>query len=107
MIRLLLPKCRSVNFKLIYEEKTGKLLGGQAVGKHGIDKRIAELSVAITGNLTAFDLPALEIPYSPPYSSTRDVLNIAGYVAIRELTNKSKIVKASAIPAEDRKTHFS
>ncbi|MBU9790154.1 FAD-dependent oxidoreductase [Lentilactobacillus sp. G22-6] len=100
------PNADRVNFKLIYEEKTGKLLGGQAVGKHGIDKRIAELSVAITGNLTAFDLPALEIPYSPPYSSTRDVLNIAGYVAIRELTNRSKTVKVSAISAEDRQNAF-
>ncbi|EHO48909.1 FAD-dependent oxidoreductase [Lentilactobacillus kisonensis] len=100
------PNADRVNFKLIYEEKTGKILGGQAVGTSGIDKRIAELSVAITGNLTAFDLPALEIPYSPPYSSTRDVLNIAGYVAIRELTNKTKTTKLTAIPAQDRQTAF-
>ncbi|GHP14492.1 CoA-disulfide reductase [Lentilactobacillus fungorum] len=100
------PNADRVNFKLIYEEKTGKILGGQAVGRSGIDKRIAELSVAITGNLSAFDLPSLEIPYSPPYSSTRDVLNIAGYVAIRELTNTTKTIKAADISAADRQTAF-
>ncbi len=98
------PNADRVNFKLIYEDKTGKILGGQAVGRNGIDKRIAELSVAITGNLTAFDLPSLEIPYSPPYSSTRDVLNIAGYVAINQLTNKSATIKVDDISADDLKT---
>lgn len=95
------PNADRVNFKLIYEDKTGKILGGQAVGRNGIDKRIAELSVAITGNLTAFDLPSLEIPYSPPYSSTRDVLNIAGYVAINQLTNTTATIKAEAISPDD------
>lgn len=95
------PNADRVNFKLIYEDKTGKILGGQAVGRNGIDKRIAELSVAITGNLSAFDLPSLEIPYSPPYSSTRDVLNIAGYVAINQMTNKSATIKLADIPKED------
>lgn len=97
------PNADRVNFKLIYEDQTGKILGGQAVGRNGIDKRIAELSVAITGNLTAFDLPSLEIPYSPPYSSTRDVLNIAGYVAINQLTNQSATIKINDIPDDDLK----
>ncbi len=98
------PNADRVNFKLIYEDKTGKILGGQAVGRNGIDKRISQLSVAITGNLTVFDLPALEIPYSPPYSSTRDVLNIAGYVAINQLTHQTDTINASDIPAEDLQT---
>ena len=95
------PDADRVNFKLIFEDGTGKILGGQAVGKHGIDKRISQLSVAITGNLSVFDLPALEIPYSPPYSSTRDILNIAGYVAINQLTNKFNSIKLTDIPVED------
>ncbi|BDP78113.1 hypothetical protein EfmAA242_23410 [Enterococcus faecium] len=46
-----------------------ELPGGQAFGEKGVDKRMGELSVAITGNLTVFDLPDLELPYSPPYST--------------------------------------
>ncbi|MCH4163967.1 MAG: FAD-dependent oxidoreductase [Lentilactobacillus diolivorans] len=95
------PNADRVNLKLIYENKTGKILGGQAVGRNGIDKRIGQLSAAITGNLTAFDLPQLEIPYSPPYSATRDVLNIAGYIAINQQTNQYETVNVSDIPADD------
>lgn len=100
------PNADRVNFKLLYQDKTGKILGGQAVGKTGIDKRISQLSVAITGNLNVADLPALEIPYSPPYSSTRDVLNIAGYVAINQLTHRSATIKLANIPEADFKTAF-
>ncbi|WP_283680029.1 FAD-dependent oxidoreductase [Lentilactobacillus sp. Marseille-Q4993] len=92
------PGADRVNFKLLYEDKTGKILGGEAIGTQGVDKRISQLSVAITGNLSVFDLPALEIPYSPPYSSTRDVLNIAGYVAMHSLTDGVETIKESDIP---------
>ncbi|WP_268912491.1 FAD-dependent oxidoreductase [Lentilactobacillus sp. SPB1-3] len=95
------PDADRVNLKLIFENGTGKILGGQAVGRHGVDKRISQLSVAITGNLSVYDLPALEIPYSPPYSSTRDILNIAGYVAINQLSDRLKTIKLSDIPMED------
>lgn len=100
------PNADRVNFKLLYQDKTGKILGGQAVGRNGIDKRISQLSVAITGNLTVADLPSLEIPYSPPYSSTRDVLNIAGYVAINQLTNRTATIKLTDIPEADFKSAF-
>ncbi len=62
---------------------------------------MGELSVAITGNLTVFDLPDLELPYSPPYSTTRDPLNIAGYVAINQLTNVIDTIKVEDISEED------
>ncbi|MFC6171543.1 FAD-dependent oxidoreductase [Loigolactobacillus jiayinensis] len=95
------PGAKRLNLKLIFEEKTGKLLGGQAVGERGVDKRIGELSAAITGKLTVFDLPDLELPYSPPYSTTRDPLNTAGYVAINQLNKTAKTIKAAAIPQTD------
>lgn len=100
------PNADRVNFKLLYQDKTGKILGGQAVGRNGIDKRISQLSVAITGNLNVADLPSLEIPYSPPYSSTRDVLNIAGYVAINQLTNRTATIKLADIPQDDLNNAF-
>ncbi len=100
------PNATRVNFKLIYDTKSGKILGGQAVGENGIDKRIYQLSVAISGHLTVYDLPQLEIPYSPPYSSTRDVLNIAGYVAINQLQNQIKTIDANDIPKAELENGF-
>lgn len=100
------PDAKRLNLKIIFEEKTGKILGGQAVGERGVDKRIGELSVAITGKLTVHDLPALELPYSPPYSTTRDPLNTAGYVAINQLNKTAETIKATEIPAEDLKQAF-
>lgn len=100
------PGATRLNLKIIFEEETGKILGGQAVGEKGVDKRIGELSAAITGKLTVFDLPDLELPYSPPYSTTRDPLNTAGYVAINQLNSTVETIKATAIPAEDLKNAF-
>lgn len=100
------PGATRLNLKIIFDATSGKILGGQAVGEQGVDKRMGELSVAITGNLTVFDLPDLELPYSPPYSTTRDPLNIAGYVAINQMTNVVESVKAADIPAEDLANAF-
>lgn len=100
------PEAKRLNLKIIFDATSGKILGGQAVGEKGVDKRMGELSVAITGNLTVFDLPDLELPYSPPYSTTRDPLNIAGYVAINQMTNVVETIKAADIPAEDLATAF-
>ncbi|WP_137598055.1 FAD-dependent oxidoreductase [Paucilactobacillus kaifaensis] len=100
------PSASRLNLKIIFEENTGKILGGQAVGENGVDKRIGELSVAITGNLTIFDLPDLELPYSPPYSTTRDPLNTAGYVAINQISNTANTIKLTEIPENDLTTAF-
>lgn len=100
------PEATRLNLKLIFDADSGRILGGQAFGEKGVDKRMGELSVAITGNLTVFDLPDLELPYSPPYSTTRDPLNIAGYVAINQMTNIVETIKASDIPENDLKEAF-
>ncbi|APT18584.1 CoA-disulfide reductase [Amylolactobacillus amylotrophicus DSM 20534] len=94
------PGATRVNLKLIFDADTGKILGGQAYGEKGIDKRMGELSTAIYGHLTVYDLPALELPYSPPYSTTRDPLNTAGYVAINQLKSTVATVKIAEIPEE-------
>ncbi|MEH6451856.1 MAG: rhodanese-like domain-containing protein, partial [Psychromonas sp.] len=60
---------------------TGLILGAQAVGKDGIDKRIDVLSVAQRAGLTVYDLQDLELCYAPPFGSARDVVNQAGLVA--------------------------
>jgi CoA-disulfide reductase len=75
------PGAFPIALKLLFDRKTGKIFGAQAVGYNGVDKRIDVLATAIKGGLTVFDLPDLELAYAPPYSSAKDPVNIAGYVA--------------------------
>jgi len=75
------PGAFPMTLKLIFDQADGKILGAQAVGFAGVDKRIDVLAAAIKGKLTVFDLPDLEVCYAPPYSSAKDPVNMAGYVA--------------------------
>src|SRR5690606_14878919 len=75
------PNAAPLALKLIFDPKTGRIFGAQAVGEEGVDKRIDVIATAIKGGLTVRDLPDLELAYAPPYSSAKDPVNIAGYVA--------------------------
>lgn len=75
------PGAFPMSLKLLFSPGEGKILGAQAVGFDGVDKRIDVIATAIKGNLTVFDLPDVELCYAPPYSSAKDPVNIAGYVA--------------------------
>jgi len=75
------PGAFPISLKLIFEPNTGKIFGAQAVGYDGIDKRIDVIATAIKGGLNVLDLPDLELSYAPPYSSAKDPVNMAGYVA--------------------------
>lgn len=75
------PGGRFMSIKLLFDPDDGLLLGAQIVGFEGVDKRIDVLATCIHRRLTVFDLQALELAYAPPFSSARDPVNIAGYVA--------------------------
>jgi NADPH-dependent 2,4-dienoyl-CoA reductase/sulfur reductase-like enzyme/rhodanese-related sulfurtransferase len=75
------PDAKNIAIKLLFDPNTGKILGAQAVGGEGTEKRIDVVATAIKGHLTVSDLPDLELSYAPPYSSAKDPVNIAGYVA--------------------------
>ena len=75
------PGAHPVTLKLLFNPDTGAILGAQAVGKEGIDKRIDVISVAQRAGLSVFDLQDLELCYAPPFGSARDVVNQAGLVA--------------------------
>lgn len=79
------PGAFPMSLKLIFSPNNGKLLGAQGVGFDGVEKRIDVIATAIKGNLSAFDLPDLELCYAPPYSSAKDPVNMAGYVAMNIL----------------------
>ena len=75
------PGAFPMTLKLLFAPQDGKILGAQGVGFEGVDKRLDVIATAIKGNLTVFDLPDLELCYAPPYSSAKDPVNMAGYLA--------------------------
>lgn len=75
------PGAATMTLKLLFEPETGKLLGAQAVGSDGVDKRIDILAVAIGAGFSVFDLEELELAYSPQYGSAKDPVNMLGFVA--------------------------
>jgi NADPH-dependent 2,4-dienoyl-CoA reductase/sulfur reductase-like enzyme/rhodanese-related sulfurtransferase len=75
------PGAHPVSLKLLFNPENGKILGAQAVGRDGVDKRIDVLSVAQRAGLTVYDLQDLELCYAPPFGSARDVVNQAGLLA--------------------------
>lgn len=87
------PDAKEITLKLIFNAKTGKLYGAQAVGQEGVDKRIDILATAIKANLTIFDLPELELTYAPPFGSAKDIVNMAGYVAMNLVEKISESIQ--------------
>jgi NADPH-dependent 2,4-dienoyl-CoA reductase/sulfur reductase-like enzyme/rhodanese-related sulfurtransferase len=79
------PSAEMMSIKLVFSPGSGKLLGAQIVGKKGVDKRIDVLATAIKGGMTVYDLEELELAYAPPFSSAKDPVNIAGFVAANVL----------------------
>ena len=75
------PGASPIALKLLFNPQTGMIYGAQAVGSGGVDKRIDVIATAIRGNLKASDLADIELAYAPPYSSAKDPVNMAGYVA--------------------------
>ena len=75
------PGALTLTLKLTFDPVNGKLYGAQGVGYEGVDKRIDQLALLIKQGGTIFDLIKTEHAYAPPYSSAKDPLAIAGYVA--------------------------
>lgn len=75
------PGAEMIAMKLLFDPESGRLLGAQAVGKAGVDKRIDVIAMAIQKQATVFDLEESELCYSPQYGSAKDPVNMAGFVA--------------------------
>jgi NADPH-dependent 2,4-dienoyl-CoA reductase/sulfur reductase-like enzyme/rhodanese-related sulfurtransferase len=75
------PGAEAMVLKLLFAPDTGKLLGAQAVGGAGVDKRIDVLAVAIQAGMTVFDLEEVELAYAPQFGAAKDPVNMAGFVA--------------------------
>ncbi len=86
------PNAMPMSIKITFDKATGKLYGGQIVGYNGVDKRIDELALVIKHKGTIYDLTQLEQAYAPPFSSAKDPVAVAGYVAENILSEKVKPV---------------
>lgn len=75
------PGAQQMRLKLVYERGTGRVLGAQAVGKAGIDKRLDVIATAIHFKGTIDDLAQLDLAYSPQYGSAKDPIHYAAFVA--------------------------
>lgn len=75
------PGAEGMALKLLFAPDTGRVLGAQAVGGAGVDKRIDVLSAAVQAEMTVFDLEEMELAYAPQYGSAKDPINMAGFVA--------------------------
>lgn len=79
------PGAGALSMKVLFDPSSGKVLGAQAVGADGVDKRIDVLAVAVRAGLTVFDLEEMELSYAPPFGSAKDPVNFAGFVAANAL----------------------
>lgn len=75
------PGGRLMTVKVLFEKGSYRLLGAQIVGFDGVDKRIDVLATAIRAGMKAYELVDLDLAYAPPYSSAKDPVNMAGYIA--------------------------
>ena len=91
------PGATMISLKLLFSPDTGKILGAQASGKKGVDKRIDVLAVAQRAGLTVNDLEHLELTYAPPFNSARDVVNQAGMVAANVIRGDTAICHVSDV----------
>lgn len=85
------PGASPISIKLIFNEK-GTILGAQAMGYDGVDKRIDVIASVMRLNGTIYDLTELELNYAPPFSSAKDPVNMAGFTAENVLTGKSDVI---------------
>ena len=93
----LMPGANYMVFKLIFEVPTGKILGAQAIGTGETDKRINVIATLITMGGTLEDLKELELCYAPPFSTAKDVVNMAALVGLNVLYGRIKQVHVNQV----------
>ncbi len=91
------PGASNIALKLIFNPETLVILGAQAVGPEGTEKRIDVIATSIKAGLKVTDLSDLELAYAPPFSSAKDPVNILGYIAENVIENQYKVAYVNQI----------
>ena len=93
------PGAETVTTMLIYDRNTGIILGGQAAGYKGADKRLDVIATATAAKLTISDIADIDFAYSPPIGTANDVINMAAYTAENRVSGFSPSVTVSELDA--------
>ncbi|MCE5273733.1 MAG: FAD-dependent oxidoreductase [Deltaproteobacteria bacterium] len=99
------PGAEAMSIKLLFSPGNGRILGCQIIGKDGVDKRIDIMATAIRAGMTVSDLEELELAYAPPYSSAKDPVNIAGYVAANIINGDMEVTHWDEMGELDHDKH--
>ncbi len=99
------PGAKVITLKVIYDNE-GKVLGAQAVGRKGVEKRIDVIATALRFGATMTDLKDLELAYAPPFSSAKDPVNMAGFLADNIMRGKMVPIRSSEIKDLDREKSY-
>ena len=96
------PGAERISIKLLFDPSTARILGAQAVGGSGTDKRIDVLATAISGGIRADELADLELAYAPPFGSAKDPVNQIGYVVDNIINGTTRTIGWDQIDTTDR-----
>jgi len=91
------PGAETVTVMLVYDRKTGVILGGQAAGYKGADKRLDVIATATAAKLTVSDLADIDFAYSPPIGTANDAINMAAYTAENRISGFSPSVTVTEL----------
>lgn len=91
------PGAKQMLMKLLFSPDDGKILGAQAAGTSGVDKRIDVIAMAIQAEMTVYDLEEAELCYAPQYGHAKDPVNMAGFIASGVLRGDQPIIHASTL----------
>jgi len=93
------PGAETVTTMMVYDRSTGVILGGQAVGYKGADKRLDVMAIATAAKLTVHDIADVDFAYSPPIGTANDAINMAAYTAENRLSGFSPSLSVSELDA--------
>jgi NADPH-dependent 2,4-dienoyl-CoA reductase/sulfur reductase-like enzyme/rhodanese-related sulfurtransferase len=95
------PGAVPISLKLIFTKKKGRIVGAQAIGREGVEKRIDVISMAIQMHATVFDLEETELCYAPQFGSAKDPVNMAGMIAANVLRGDAHLAHWEQLPNSD------
>lgn len=99
------PGVQPLTLKLVYDRADGRVLGAQAFGFDGVEKRIDVIAMALHGRMTVHDLAQIDLSYAPPFSSANDPVNVVGFVAENDLSGFSPLITAAQLEEELASAH--
>ncbi len=90
------PGATPITLKLVYDPQTGKILGAQALGANGVDKRVDVIATAMRFGGTVRDLAGVDLCYAPPFGAAKDPVHMAAFAACNRLDGLVKVIQPDA-----------